>query len=61
MKLNDLGENNGEVRVYVNGEMKIELEGVALVANEDEGGTIQGMMWQTFFGGELFSSYSFIA
>ena len=62
VKLNDPAENNGEVRVYVNGEMKIELEGVALVADAyGESGTIQGMMWQTFFGGELFLFFFSVA
>ena len=42
-------EHNGEVLVYINGDLKINMTGVALVTSEEA--RIQGMMWQTFFGG----------
>lgn len=49
MKLNDVGKNNGEIRLFVNGEPAITLYGVSMRTSEES--VFQGMHFQTFFGG----------
>lgn len=50
IKLNDVGKKNGQVRLWVNGASAIELYNVSLRESEDS--IIQGMEFQTFFGGK---------
>ncbi|KAF5324676.1 hypothetical protein D9611_004090 [Ephemerocybe angulata] len=54
VKLNDVGQANGELQLWANGESKINVKG--LVLRTSRNGRIRGMQWQTFFGG---SSTSF--
>ena len=49
VKLNDIGFENGEVEVWVDGKSVIFIDGLTLRQTED--GTIRGMQFQTFFGG----------
>ena len=49
VKLNTVGQSNGEIKVWVNGEEKIDLTGISL--RDSDSSTIQGMQFQTFFGG----------
>ena len=51
IQLNDPGEYNGQIRLWVNGESVIELYNVSLRNSSD--GVVQGMHFQTFFGGAL--------
>ncbi|KAI5987349.1 polysaccharide lyase family 14 protein [Pisolithus orientalis] len=49
VKLNTVGEANGEVQVWINGDCVIHARG--LVLRVDEESHIKGMHFQTFFGG----------
>ncbi|KAI0271779.1 hypothetical protein BGY98DRAFT_922818 [Russula aff. rugulosa BPL654] len=49
MCLNDAGQENGELELFVNGQSKINVSG--LVLRSSEAGRIRGMHIQTFFGG----------
>jgi hypothetical protein len=49
MRLNDAGQENGELELFVNGQSKINVSG--LVLRSSEAGRIRGMQMQTFFGG----------
>jgi hypothetical protein len=49
MRLNDPGQDNGELELIVNGESKINVSG--LVLRSSFAGLIRGMQIQTFFGG----------
>ncbi|KAF8963165.1 polysaccharide lyase family 14 protein [Flammula alnicola] len=49
IKLNDLGSNNGEIQLWIDGESVINVDGLTL--RETEAGRIKGMHFQTFFGG----------
>lgn len=51
VKLNDpASAHNGEVKLFIDGNLTIDLQGVALATKE--GATFQGIFFQTFFGGE---------
>lgn len=47
--LNDPGQNNGKITLYVDGEPVINLTGVSMRTSSDS--VFQGMHFQTFFGG----------
>ena len=47
LKLNDIGQSNGEQELYVNGESKILISNLAMA--QEEGTKIYGIMAQTFF------------
>jgi len=49
VKLNDVGEANGELELFVNGKSKIHIKGLILRAHS--AGRIRGIQMQTFFGG----------
>ena len=49
MRLNDAGQENGELELFVNGQSRIKVSG--LVLRSSEAGRIRGMQIQTFFGG----------
>ncbi|TDL21278.1 hypothetical protein BD410DRAFT_790052 [Rickenella mellea] len=49
IKLNDPGQANGEVQVWYNGESMINVQGLEL--RNDATSLIQGMQFETFFGG----------
>ena len=53
VKLNDVGQSNGELELWVNGKSVISVKG--LVMRVRESGKIRGIQFQTFFGGELLS------
>lgn len=58
VRLNDVGQANGELELFVGGESVINVSGLILRARD--AGRIRGVQMQTFFGGEfLFLSYSF--
>ncbi|KAL5534897.1 hypothetical protein ACEPAF_2987 [Sanghuangporus sanghuang] len=49
IKLNTPGQSDGQIKLWVNGEETIKLYNVTL--SESDGATIQGLQFQTFFGG----------
>ncbi|OCH86197.1 hypothetical protein OBBRIDRAFT_738440 [Obba rivulosa] len=49
VRLNDAGQSNGELQLFVNGESVINVGG--LVLRDSDAGRIRGMQMQTFFGG----------
>lgn len=49
VKLNDPGVANGELELFVDGQSKIHAKGLILRKTADS--CVQGMHWQTFFGG----------
>ncbi len=49
VRLNDVGQENGELELFVGGKSVISASG--LVLRNSEEGKIRGMMFQTFFGG----------
>ena len=49
VRLNDPGQQNGELEVFVEGQSVINVGG--LVLRDSDAGRIRGMMMQTFFGG----------
>ncbi|PPQ70410.1 hypothetical protein CVT26_013827 [Gymnopilus dilepis] len=49
VRLNDVGEANGELELFANGESVISVGGLILRDNDE--GRIRGMQMQTFFGG----------
>ena len=49
IRLNDPRAFNGEVQVWANGEKVIDLQGISMRSSEDS--VVQGMHFQTFFGG----------
>ncbi len=49
MRLNDVGAENGELELFVNGESVANLGGIVMRA--DDGARILGIEMQTFFGG----------
>ena len=51
MRLNDVGQENGELELIVDGQSKINVSG--LVLRSSEAGRIRGMQIQTFFGGSF--------
>ena len=52
MRLNDAGQENGELELFVNGQSTINVSG--LVLRSSEAGRIRGMQIQTFFGGAFY-------
>jgi hypothetical protein len=50
--LNDPGQANGEIEIFVEGESKIKVSG--LVLRDSPAGRIHGLQIQTFFGGAFF-------
>ncbi|KAF5353429.1 hypothetical protein D9756_007902 [Leucocoprinus leucothites] len=49
VKLNDVGQSNGEIELFVNGKSTIKVTGV--IIRDASAGRVQGMQVQTFFGG----------
>lgn len=49
VRLNDVGETNGELELFVGGQSVINVGG--LVLRDSDAGRIRGIMMQTFFGG----------
>ena len=51
VRLNDAGQANGELELFVNGRSVIKVGG--LILRDSAAGRIRGMQMQTFFGGSL--------
>lgn len=51
VRLNDVGQANGEIQLWSNGESVINVGG--LVLRDSDAGRIRGLQMQTFFGGAL--------
>jgi hypothetical protein len=49
VRLNTVGETDGQIQLFVNGESVINVDGLVLRRSED--GKIRGIQMQTFFGG----------
>ncbi|EPQ55437.1 hypothetical protein GLOTRDRAFT_129709 [Gloeophyllum trabeum ATCC 11539] len=49
VRLNDIGQENGEVEVYIDGTSVISVQGLTL--RDDAVSHVQGLHFQTFFGG----------
>ncbi|KAJ2927100.1 hypothetical protein H1R20_g9978, partial [Candolleomyces eurysporus] len=49
VKLNDPGQSNGELQLWVNGRSVIDING--LVLRDSDAGKLRGIQFQTFFGG----------
>lgn len=49
VRLNDVGQSNGEIELFVNGRSVISVKG--LVLRTSNSGRIRGLQMQTFFGG----------
>lgn len=56
VRLNDVGQTNGELEMFVNGKSVVNVGGLVLVNSTE--GRIRGMMFQTFFGGEAIGDAS---
>lgn len=56
VRLNDAGQTNGELQLFVGGKSVVNVGGLVLRNSSD--GRIRGMQMQTFFGGETFSDAS---
>ncbi len=54
VRLNDVGQENGELEIFVEGESIFTVKG--LVFRDKDAGRIRGIQMQTFFGGTLPSS-----
>ena len=52
LRLNDAGQSNGELELFVGGKSVINVGGL-VISNSSEG-RIRGMQFQTFFGGMSF-------
>jgi len=50
VKLNDAGQANGEIELFVDGNSVINVSGI--IMRDADVGRVQGMQIQTFFGGE---------
>jgi hypothetical protein len=50
VKLNDIGKENGEIELFVNGKSVMSVAGLVLRTSDQ--GRIMGLMMQTFFGGQ---------
>lgn len=55
VRLNDVGQENGELEIFVEGESIFTVKG--LVFRDKAAGRIRGIQMQTFFGGTTFPSY----
>ncbi|KAF8064992.1 polysaccharide lyase family 14 protein [Lyophyllum atratum] len=55
VKLNDVGQMNGEIEILIGGESKVSLKGLQL--RGDEAGRIRGAMVCSFFGGSSKPEY----
>lgn len=51
VKLNDVGQANGEIELFVNGKSVIHVSGI--IIRDSSAGRIRGMQVQSFFGGGL--------
>jgi len=49
VKLNDAGETNGEMELFVEGDSVIKVSGLQIT--DSDSGRIRGIIMQTFFGG----------
>lgn len=49
VRLNDVGQANGELELFVNGKSVVNVSG--LILRDSDAGRIRGMQMQTFFGG----------
>jgi hypothetical protein len=52
VKLNDVGQANGEIQLFADGKSVINVSG--LVLRDSAAGLFRGLQMQTFFGGEHF-------
>ena len=50
VRLNDVGQANGEIQLFINGKSVINVGG--LILRDSAAGRIRGMQMQTFFGGK---------
>ena len=50
VKLNDAGETNGEMELFVEGDSVIKVSGLQIT--DSDSGRIRGIIMQTFFGGK---------
>lgn len=55
VRLNDVGQENGELEIFVEGESIFTVKG--LVFRDKAAGRIRGIQMQTFFGGTFSPSY----
>lgn len=55
VRLNDAGESNGQLELFVAGKSVVDVGG--LVLRNSSAGRIRGMQMQTFFGGTSFSCF----
>jgi hypothetical protein len=58
VKLNDVGQANGELELFVNGVSVTKVDGLILRARAT--GKMRGIQAQTFFGGTILSIFSFL-
>ncbi|KAG5650254.1 hypothetical protein H0H81_000150 [Sphagnurus paluster] len=56
VRLNDVGQSNGEIEVLIGGDSKVKVGG--LVLRSDERGRLRGVMMHTFFGGSSKPDYA---
>lgn len=49
VKLNDVGEQNGELELWIDGRSVVNVGGLVLRARD--AGKLRGIQFQTFFGG----------
>jgi hypothetical protein len=58
VRLNDVGQSNGQIEISVNGDQKILADGLTL--REKDEGRISGAMVHTFFGGSEYSVFAVV-
>ncbi|KAI0359309.1 hypothetical protein OH77DRAFT_1017373 [Trametes cingulata] len=51
VSMNDVGEENGEIEVFIDGKLVIRATGLVLRTDEGPDARVQGLHFQTFFGG----------
>lgn len=51
VKMNDVGSANGEIEVFIDGRSVIQVTGLILRTQEHPASHVQGLHFQTFFGG----------
>ncbi|TFK84349.1 polysaccharide lyase family 14 protein [Polyporus arcularius HHB13444] len=51
VKVNTVGKEDGEIRVYIDGQLRIHANGLILRTRESPDARVQGLHLQTFFGG----------